>query len=365
MASCRLCGKSGRTISSALGYCGSCIRDNFNEVWPAIKKVHDQARLADGLPADPPRDSQGRACGFCGHECRIPEGGTGYCGLRRVENGTIKGGRPHEGNLSWYYDRLPTNCVGSFICPGGTGCGYPKYSVSPGPEYGRKNLAVFYQACSFNCLYCQNHQYRRLTASRTRTTAAELAAAADQDTTCICYFGGDPSPQILHALRASDLARKSAAGRVMRICWETNGGVSKTYLDRMAAQSFESGGLIKFDLKAWHDGIHQALCGVSNRGTLENVKHLAPWINKRSDPPFFAASTLLVPGYVDAEEVRNIAGYLASVNPDILYSLLAFYPTFLLRDLPATSRVQANQCYEAAKSAGLKHVHLGNVHLLA
>ncbi|MEJ2715680.1 MAG: radical SAM protein, partial [Deltaproteobacteria bacterium] len=91
--------------------------------------------------------------------------------------GKLKGGRPHEGNLSYYYDPLPTNCVADFVCPASRGCGYPDYSVSRGPEHGYKNLAVFYQACSFNCLYCQNYPFREWTRVPGATSADELARA--------------------------------------------------------------------------------------------------------------------------------------------------------------------------------------------
>jgi len=66
---------------------------------------------------------------------------------------------PQEGKLSWYHDPLPTNCVADWVCSGGTGAGYPKYAHCPGPELGYSNLAVFFHACTFNCLYCQNWHF--------------------------------------------------------------------------------------------------------------------------------------------------------------------------------------------------------------
>lgn len=42
------------------------------------------------------------------------------------------------GYYSWYNDPLPTNCVVDWICPGGTGCGYPEFVHRPGTEYGKK-----------------------------------------------------------------------------------------------------------------------------------------------------------------------------------------------------------------------------------
>jgi pyruvate formate lyase activating enzyme len=281
-----------------------------------------------------------------------------------VKAGKLTGGRPHEGNVSYYYDPLPTNCVADFVCAGGQGCDLPQYAVSRGPEYGHKNLAVFYQACSFNCLFCQNYHYKERTRFPQKTSAEQVAAVADEKTTCICYFGGDPSPQIHHALRVSRIATERAAGRVLRICWETNGAMKLPFLKKAARLSLESGGCIKFDLKAWNDSIHHALCGVSNENTLGNFKWLSEWIPQRPVPPFLIASTLLVPGYVDVREVAGIAGFLASLNRDIPYRLLAFYPQFYLTDLPTTSRPHAFRCKAAAEQAGLRRVSLGNAHLL-
>ncbi len=364
MGTCTYCGKKSKIISRTIGFCADCIRAHFDEIWPEIKRVHKHSRKAYGLPEEPPCTPHGVSCSQCVQECRIGEGATGYCGLRKVENGRIRGGRPHEGNLYYYYDPLPTNCVGDFVCPGGTGCGYPRYAVSEGPEYGHNNLAVFYHACSFNCLYCQNYHFKRETFSSIRIPAKDLAGAVNRETTCICYFGGDPTPQILHALKTSKLALEKAGERILRICWETNGAVQAPFLIEMADLSMKSGGCIKFDLKAWDDGVHQALCGVTNQKTLENFKRLGEWIDQRSEPPFLIASTLLVPGYVDELEVTGTAKFIADLNPEIPYRLLAFYPHFYLKDLPRTSRSHALRCQAAAERAGLRHVRIGNLHLL-
>jgi pyruvate formate lyase activating enzyme len=364
MGACRHCQKTAQTISDVVGFCADCIRHHFPEVGPEIAKVHARSRRAYGLPESPPRHENGRSCAFCQHQCRILEGGVGYCGLRTVVDGKVKGGRPHEGKLSYYHDPLPTNCVAGFVCPAGTGCGYPRYAHVKGPEHGYKNLAVFYQACSFNCLYCQNYHFKEETLSSRKLHAKDLASAADDTTSCICYFGGDPSPQILHALKTSQLAMKKKAGGVLRICWETNGAMQEPYLSMMSEVTLKSGGSIKFDLKAWDEGLHKALCGVSNRKTLDNFRALSKLLPERPDPPFLIASTLLVPGYVDEQEIHSIAQYIAGLDPTIPYSLLAFYPSFYLRDLPTTSQTHALRCEAVARGAGLERVHVGNIHLL-
>ncbi|MFI5339335.1 MAG: radical SAM protein [Candidatus Methylomirabilales bacterium] len=266
--------------------------------------------------------------------------------------------------MSWYFEPLPTNCVADWVCPAGTGVGYPTWSRRPGPEHGYTNLAVFYQACSFNCLGCQNWHYREAIDAEKDVRPAALAAQMDDRTACICYFGGDPSPQFPHSVATSVLARRRTPKRILRICWETNGTMHPRWLRRAMGIALASGGCIKFDLKAWGEDIHRALTGCSNRFTLGNFRLAAEMAITRPVPPALVASTLLVPGYVDAAEVGALARFIASVNPDIPYSLLAFSPQFYLHDLPATSEEHAEEALAAAKAAGLTRVRVGNTHLL-
>jgi pyruvate formate lyase activating enzyme len=135
-------------------------------------------------------------------------------------------------------------------------------------------------------------------------------------------------------------------------------------LDRMVEVALLSGGCIKFDLKAWHETVHIALTGIPNRRTLDNFERVASFINERPEVPLLVASTLLVPGYVDVDEVRKIARFIYRLSPNIPYSLLAFHPDFLMDDLPTTSWEHMRRCYEAAREEGLTTVHIGNRHLL-
>ena len=53
------------------------------------------------------------------------------------------------------------------------------------------------------------------------------------------------------------------------------------------------------------------------------------------------ATTLLVPGYVDEQEVEAIAKFIARLDDQIPYSLLVFYPIFYMSTLPITPLKQA------------------------
>jgi len=336
-------------VAAFLGVCGDCLRRRSDAALPHARRAQARARQEFGLPVAPPDDPTGVRCGLCVHTCRMGEGQVGYCGLRENRGGRLfhRAGTPRRGMLHWYYDPLPTNCVADWVCPGHA-------------ARGKVNLAVFYGACTYNCLFCQNWHYRHLTPQADSLSSEELAALADARTECICYFGGDPTPQMPHALATARLL----AAEGVRICWETNGTMAPHLLDRAVALSLQSGGIVKFDLKAWSEPLHVALTGTSNRRTLENLERAAAHFPERPQPPLLVAATLLVPGYVDAEEVGALARFLAALDPAIPYALLAFCPAFFLSDLPTTSREHAEECLEAARAAGLRNVRLGNRHLL-
>lgn len=362
MGTCAVCGRSSVLISNHLALCADCLRAERGEWRSVADAAHATSRCRYGLAPHPPQSPGGHSCGVCVNRCRMAEGERGYCGVRRSEGGRLVGGGAEQGYVDWYHDPLPTNCVADWVCPAGTGAGYPQYAYRNGPEIGYLNLAVFYRACSFDCLFCQNWHFReRLGRPR---CPGSLAAAVTAQTACICYFGGDPTPQLPHALAASRLALQRNTNRILRICWETNGSMNRALLEEMIQLSLSSGGCLKFDLKAYSESMHRALCGVSNECTLHNFEYAATFCDRRPEPPLVIASTLLVPGYVEENEVAALASFIARIDPNIPYSLLAFAPQFEMYDLPTTSRAQAEACLSAAQQAGLTRVRIGNVHLL-
>jgi pyruvate formate lyase activating enzyme len=304
-----------------------------------------------GLPERAPRATDGRRCGLCVQDCVIGEGQRGFCGLREVREGELHhlAGTAQGGLLHWYRDPLPTNCVADPFCTGHE-------------QRGKHNLAVFYAACTADCLYCQNHHYREVDPARVDLLSAEeIAEVAGEATYCVCAFGGDPASQMGHALAAA----RHLAERGTAVCWETNGTARPELMDEALDLALATGGCVKIDLKAHDDTLHRVLAAASNRHTLENVARAAARFDERPDPPPLIVSTLLVPGYVDAEEVARIAAFLAEENSAVPYVLLGFAPHFLFPDLPRTSVRHAEEAEAAAREAGLSSVRVGNRHLLS
>jgi len=347
---CGLCGSASPLIPAEIGFCGDCLRKKFTACRKRVEAVHAISRTEFALPTRPPRHTNGVHCSLCSNECKIGEDERGYCGLRTVRKNRLShlAGTPERGLLQWYRDPLPTNCVADWVCEGGK---HP----------GSHNLAVFYASCTANCLFCQNWHFRKVSPKRDgMISARELAGSANPRTFCVCYFGGDPSSQMPHALTAS----RYLAGKGVRICWETNGTMHPKFLEAAVQYSLDTGGCIKFDLKAFDEDLHIALTGISNRRTLENFSRAAQRYNERPGLPLVIASTLLVPGYIDAEQVGKIARYIASINRQIPFALLAFAPHFYMADLPCTSVRHAQEADDAARAEGLANVRIGNQHLL-
>jgi pyruvate formate lyase activating enzyme len=270
---------------------------------------------------------------------------------------------PTKAALYYYLDPQVTNCCAAWFCPAGTGAGYPKYACTPGPEVGCHNLAIFFYGCNFDCLYCQNASHKRLEeAPHCDVKTLVSLSLENKRISCWCFFGGSPEPQLPFAVSASKIVLDSKPKhRVLRICFEWNGAGNSSLAEKAAELALRSGGNIKFDLKCYSETVSKALSGVSNRRSYENFEKLfRKYGTGRPDMPLLTATTLLVPGYVDALEVEKIASFLKDLDSSIPYSLLVFHPDFMMSDLPITPYRQVEECYRVARKH-LAKVNVGNV----
>ncbi|MEO0185502.1 MAG: radical SAM protein [candidate division WOR-3 bacterium] len=344
---CQKC-KKETTLSKTLPYCPQCIRKNFNSLLPEIIEIHKKNRKKFNLPEKIPDDPNGIDCTVCVNKCKIASNNTGYCGVRKNIQNKISGPDNEWAYVDWYHDPLPTNCVADWVCEGSK-------------DHGYKNLAVFYEGCTFNCLFCQNWQFKQ---RKNKATVMDIARYADPLTSCICYFGGDPTPFTQHSIALAREILERKRHKKFRVCWETNGSVSPQYTKQWTDIALATNGCIKIDFKAFSEELNIALCGSSNKNTKENIKLVADHMKERGKPPLLIVSTLLIPGYIDEYEITEMARFLSSINTEIPWSFLGFYPHFYFNDLPRTSRKHAEQALQIAKDYGMKNTHTGNVHLL-
>lgn len=377
MGTCKFCGKTDRVVSNILEVCRKCIleEDWENKIKPHILNVHKQVRQLVNLPEKPPKAEKPNIilkCKLCINKCALSENDVSYCGLRNIQlknSGQLPYPSKSEGYIHGYIDANPTNCCNSWFCPAGTSAGYPEYSNFEGPEFGTYSYAAFLYGCTFDCLFCQNASHKLITKRYlfdVHTLANQIVK--NKKITCLCYFGGTPEAQLPFSINLAnkilEKIGKLGEKRIMRICWEWNGSGNKDLVEKCMQIAIKTGGNIKFDLKTFNEKLNLALCGVSNKRTLDNFKFLAEkYFGTRKNLPEMSACTLMVPDYTNHKEVEQIANFISSINKEIPYSLLIFHGDYQMRDLGITTRKQALKCLDAAKKS-LKYVNLGNKFLL-
>ncbi|KKM68766.1 hypothetical protein LCGC14_1457640 [marine sediment metagenome] len=374
MGTCKFCGRSDIKISQILQICRACI---LNGEWTFIRthilSVHKEVRQLVDLPEKPPKAKGSNIkfkCDFCINECSLSTNDVSYCGLRNMRKFT-KGELPlpskSKGYIHGYIDPNPTNCCAAWFCPAGTSAGYPEYSNYDGPELCTYSYAAFLYGCTFSCLFCQNSshkQFRKRNLFDSESLANQIVK--NEKITCLCYFGGTPEAQLVFSINLAEkiLEKIKNEKRKMRICWEWNGSGKRDLVDNVMKIAIKTGGNIKFDLKTFNEKLNIALCGVSNKRTLENFKFLAEkYFETRIGLPEMSACTLMVPGYTNHEEIEQIAKFISSINKKIPYSLLVFHGDYQMRDLGITPKKQVEKCFKVAKEY-LENVHLGNQFLL-
>jgi pyruvate formate lyase activating enzyme len=110
------------------------------------------------------------------------------------------------------------------------------------------------------------------------------------------------------------------------------------------------------DLKSFSQEFYHKTCGAKLQPVLDTIqlmRSLGIWVE---------VTTLLIPGLNDdPEELKELAGFLVSVDPAIPWHLSRFHPDNDMLDRPATPVSTINQAREIGYAAGLRFVYSGNV----
>ncbi len=167
----------------------------------------------------------------------------------------------------------------------------------------------------------------------------------------IAFTGGDLACQPeFYAEAAREI---KALDKNLWVLFETNGyGLTPENLD-----IFREAGIDSFwlDIKAYHDEVHKRLTGCHNDWILRLPQEI-----KRRDFVLEILS-LYIPGWVEDDQIGDIAGLIASVDVRIPFTILAFFPQYLLNNVPSPKLSQMLSAYEACVRTGLKQVRLGNI----
>ncbi len=167
----------------------------------------------------------------------------------------------------------------------------------------------------------------------------------------MAFTGGDLTcrPEY-YAAAASAIRARSPS---IHVLVETNG----VALDRQGLETLKAGGVEAFwlDMKAFDPATHRRLTGFENANVLA-----APALMHELGFTFEVLS-LLIPGVVDEDQLVRIAENVAAVDPDVPFTLLAFFPAYQMSHWQRPTFAEMMRAGEAILRAGLRNLRLGNL----
>ena len=104
-------------------------------------------------------------------------------------------------------------------------------------------------------------------------------------------------------------------------------------------------------------------CDVAVLDINENILKLPEEILKRNF--VLEVLSLFIPGLVEGDDLEKIARSLKKVDPEIPFTILAFFPEYKMKDFPKPSAAKMVEAYQRVKATGLKNIRLGNVGIFA
>jgi pyruvate formate lyase activating enzyme len=272
-------------------------------------------------------------CLACGHRCLLAPGGRGICKVRFNREGQL---------------RVPFGYVAGVACDPVEK--KPFFHVVPGSDA----LTFGMLGCNFHCAFCQNwvsSQALRDPAAVAPIQVAspeQLVEAARREGARLVVSSYN-EPLITAEWAAAVFARAKAAGLLCACV--SNGHATPEVLDFL--QPWLSA--FKVDLKTFNERQYRTLGGTLARVTdsIQQAHRRGIWVE---------VVTLLVPGFNDSEpELREMAGFLASVSCDLPWHVTAFHPNYRLHEPPATSPRDLVRAAEIGRAEGLRFVYAGNL----
>jgi len=224
----------------------------------------------------------------------------------------------------------------------------PLYHFHPGSRI----LSAGSFGCNMRCPFCQNSHismigldevepYKKVTPDQLIDVAL---AEKKRGNIGIAYTYNEPLVGYEFVL---DCARTAADAGLQNIL-VTNGYVCKEPLLQLLPYIHA----LNIDLKGFHQDYYAKLGG--------DAKTVMETIRLASAICHVEITTLIVPGENDSEEeITEIAGWLASINPDIPYHVSRFFPRWQMTDQAPTPVEKVYALANAARKY-LRYVYEGN-----
>ena len=270
-------------------------------------------------------------CQLCFHRCGLAEGQTGLCRARGRRGGEI---------VPLNYGKVTSLALDPIEKK-------PLRRFHPGSLI----LSVGSFGCNLRCPFCQNQEISMAGEDQLRTvdvSPEQLAAQAEelvpQGSIGVAYTYNEPLVGYEYVRDCAALVHERGLCNVL----VTNGTIEEAPW-RALLPLIDAANI---DLKGFTASWYRRL-----GGDLDTVKRSIALAAERCH---VEVTTLLVPGENDsAGEVRELARWLAGVDPGIPLHLSRFFPRYRMGAYPPTPVERVYQLAEEAR-AYLAHVYTGN-----
>lgn len=276
-------------------------------------------------------------CQLCQHQCRISQGQTGQCRVRKNIGGKL---------FSLVYGKVIAGQVDPIEKK-------PLFNFLP----GSKTFGVSTVGCNFRCQQCLNWSLAQTDGESTLdlpTTEPLTIIAAAKKTGClsIAYTYNEPTVNLEYNFEVMKLAYEAKLKNV----WVSNGYMSEVALKFLTPYL----DAINVDLKGFSQKYYQQICQARLQPVLDILKLI-----KKLNRTWLEITTLVIPTLNDsAEELKNIAQFIYNeLGAETPWHLSAFSPdiSWQLQKLPPTPVATLERAYQIGKDTGLENVYLGNI----
>ncbi len=276
------------------------------------------------------KDAERRAyrCGLCFHNCLIPIGGKGWCGVRRGGETALE---------SPFLGRFTSMAVDPMEKK-------PLYRFRPGSFI----FSLGSVGCTMHCPFCQNHEIAQPKGAPRLVELSVpelLGKLRELGLSSVAFTYNEPTLQAEYILAAAPLLREAGIAVVL----VTNGMMSDACLADLAPVVDAA----NVDLKTFSPTAYTRMGGDRERAQ-QSIRLL------REAGAHVELTTLVVPGISDnPDEFAAEVEWIAELSPDIPLHLSRYFPAHKFT-APATD-VELLRQFKAAAEARLRHVYLGNV----
>jgi len=272
-------------------------------------------------------------CQLCPRRCVIPEGGRGYCTVRKNIKGKL---------YSLVYGKPVSIAVDPIEKK-------PVFHMLP----GSLSFSFATAGCNLRCVHCQNWQIAQVLPEDLKSYDLSPEQIVDMalksGSKSIAYTYNEPTVFYEYMLDCAKLARKKGLKNV----WVTCGYINPDPL-RELCQYLDVG---RVDLKGFSDEFYKKIAGAELAPVLRTLKIL------KEEKVWIEIINLIIPGYNDdIREIKEMCLWIKNnLGTDYPLYFSRFHPEHKLRMVPPTPVETLEKARKTAMDVGLKYVYIGNV----